>query len=278
MPVAHNPPPGENAYSERFVQFTELVFGTELQTEDAHYELRQLQVVVNSQWENAYSDSNCIKPMTTLDSVGGERQSSSTKSGSVWGGSANVDLGLNPNLAFTASVRKTNEKAVASEKIRRCNAIKTQYRDGKIQWDFDINDVSSQKKGLVLPKDELPTVRFMFIGESSENKPVPPPKNMDIAITSCWTMISPSGPSLKNPWIRKILDSFRQTGDTQTILSYSNLLQIVTLNIIDLSKFSKPAFYKAKVEFKPKTDVPHDVIEKLKAPKTVCVTPKVVRA
>jgi hypothetical protein len=194
--------------------------------------------------------------------------------------SLNLAMGPNPQAAFGVSVMKKKENAAGSEQKRHCNAINRQYIDGKIRWDFDINDVNHQQKGFSLPEDYLPSVRFEFKGKSSGDRPAPP-ESMDIAITSYWKLISSS--DLKSHWIqiRKILDSFRPTasGDTQSILSYSNLLQIVNLNIIE-SKLSKPAFHKAKVEFKPRTDasVPQSHhVDINKAPEdAVCVTPSVI--
>ena len=209
---------------------------------------------------------------------------------------AGLSLGTQPQGAFSATSSKTNEKIVASETLRNCNVIATRYSKGEIRWDFNIDNAHSQKKGIFMPEDCLPTVRFMFIGKSGDgepdDEPTRPPKNMDIVITSCWKLITPSDP--KSNWIRKLLDSFKPTAsgdsDTQTILSqaYSNLLQIVDLNIIDLSKLStgRPTFYQATVEFKPRTasdaSAPppgpnHNVtIDHHDALEALCVTPSVV--
>ena len=181
-----------------------------------------------------------------------------------------------PLASITGAAMKTNEETVGYEKKRYCNSITAQYSKGKIQWDFDIDDVRSQKKGLFMPADDLPAVRFMFIGKSGDDEPAPPPNNMDIVITSYWKMISQSDP--KSNWIHKLLQSLRSNGDTQTI-SYSNLLQIVALDadLSKLSKLSKPAIYQATVKFKPGTDDPHKVIDNHTPPKdSVCVTPSVV--
>ena len=196
-------------------------------------------------------------------------------------------MGVQSQAAISSTAIRINEESVHSEKIRYCNSITAHYSDGKIQWDFDIDDVRSQQKGLFMPEDNLPTVRFEFVGKSDDEEPAPP-KTIDIAITSCWKMIS-TGNSKSN-WIRKLLDSFRSTGDTQTI-SYSNILQKVVVNAgLPVSKLSKPAIYQAKVEFKPRLgtasalacDHPgppspsHKVTIKRHAPKSVCVTPSVV--
>lgn len=272
--------PGQNGFSERSVQFTELIFGTKLQTEDTHYELQQLQVVVNSKQKNALCDSEYMKPWSSPSSIGEETQSSSTKSGSMYGMSAKVAVGLNPQVGFGVNVMKSKEEVEGSEKRRHCNGINAQFINGEIQWDFDINDVSSQKRGLFLLPDDLPKVRFEFIGKSHEDGPAPPPENIDVAITSFWKMISQ-----KSPWIRKLLDSIRLTGDNPTILSYSNLLQMVTLNPklsnrnsdmkVELPK--RRVIHHATVKFKPGTSNPHEVIVDYKAPESVGVTPSVVR-
>jgi hypothetical protein len=243
-----------------------------LQTEDTHYELRQLQVVVNSQQKNALFNSEYMKPWSSPNSIGEEMHSSSTKSGTMYGVSLNGAVGLKPQVGFEVNVMKTTEEVEGSETRRPCNAINAQFIDGKIQWDFDINDISSRKKGLFLPPNDLPTVRFEFIGKSHEDKLARPPENIDIAITSYWR-ISPS--DQKGPWIRKLLDSFRLAGDTQTILSYSNLLQIVTLNP-KLSELSKRVIHRATVKFKPGTEKPHEVIDDYAAPESVGVIPSVV--
>ena len=218
-----------------------------------------------------------FKPQTTPDSNGQEWQSSSTKSGWTWGTTANVIRvrGLDPEIAITGTAMKRNEKTVDSEKIRYYNSITGRRSDGEIQWDFDINDVRYQKVGFDMPKDSdvLPTVQFKFVGEP----PPPLPNDMDVVITSFWSMIpSPESLSdLKSIWIiRKALKIFRPTDDIQTP-SYSNLLQKVALNASNLSKPSE-SYYQANVEFRPGTEVPHEVIVKNPAAGSVNVTPSVV--
>ena len=216
-----------------------------------------------------------FKPQTTPDSNGQEWQSSSSKSGWTWGTTANVIRvrGHVPEMAITGTAMKRNERTVDSEKIRYYNAIIGRHSKGEIQWDFDINDVRYQKVGLVMPKNVLPTARFKFIGKP----PAPLPNDINIAITSSWSMIpSPESLSdLNSIWIiRKALKIFRPTDDIQTP-SYSNLLQKVALNASNLSKPSE-SYYQANVEFRPGTEVPHEVIVKNPAAGSVNVTPSVV--
>ena len=284
------PNPPHQWFSERSVQFRELTFNTQQRTEDTYYELRQLKVVVNSQRENALAHSIYIKPKTTTNSDGEERELSSTKLGQSCGVPSQMSVGLQPHSSIKTSATKTNEKTVTSDKNQFRNQITACCSNGEIQWDFDIDDVRSREVGPFITDDHLPTVRFMYIGEfgSDEDESAPPdpplpPENMDIEITSFWKMISPSASNLKSPWYRKLLDTLRPSASddlgTQTLLSYSNLLQIVALNITDLprlSKLPKPASYQAKVEFKPGTDVPHNVIDIHKGPKSVVCVPSVL--
>jgi hypothetical protein len=187
-----------------------------------------------------------------------------------------------PQAVIQGSVMWTTEHAKGSETRRHCNEINARFTKGKMTWDFDINDISSKKKGLVLEPNDCPTIRFELIGRSLatgsklEDKLTRPltPENIGIAITSFW-IISPS--DRKGPWLRNILDSFILAGDTQTMLSYSNLLQIVTLNP-KLSELSKRVIHQATVKFKPGTVEPLEVIDDdyAVAPKSFGVKPSVV--
>ena len=148
---------------------------------------------------------------------------------------------------------KTNEESAGSERKRYHSAITEHHSDGNVRWGFNIDDVNLQKLGIDLQEDVLPTVHFKFVGKS--NVPASPPKDIDIVITSYWSMILPSEP--KSTWIRKILHLFRSTGNTQTT-SYSNLFQIVALKA-DLSNLPEPSHYRAKVKFRSGACGPPDV-------------------
>ena len=270
IPLALNPPPGR--FSERFVQFTGLAFDIKLQTENTYYKLFHLEVVVDSQQRNARAHSKDIKPKTTPSSNGEGRQSSSMKSGWTCGITAGVIAALNPQATITGTATRTNEETVSSEKVQYYDAITSRFSKGKVQWDFDIDDVHYQKKGFHMPENVLPTVRFKFFGKSKE--PAPPPKDMDIAITSFWSIISPS--ETTSSWIHKFLHPFKSTGINQTT-SYSNLLQIVALKA-DLSNLSmpEPTSYMATVEFRPGASDPHKVVVERRAADSVYVVPAVV--
>jgi hypothetical protein len=93
-----------------------------------------------------------------------------------------------------------------------------------------------------------------------------------------------SGSDPKSPWYRKLLDSLRPSSstNTQTTPSYSNLIQIVALDIIDLLKLSKllqPVSYQPKVVFEPGPgiDDPCKVSdEHHKGPKSAVCKPSIV--
>ena len=237
------------------------------------YKQIQLWVHVNSQQETARVKD--IKPKKTSDSDGEEKQSSSLRSAQTCGITANFILGPQPQATITGAATKTNEETAGSEKKRNRSAINQQHSGGIISWDFKIDDVNFQKHGLDLREDNLPTVRFMFVGET--NVPAPPPDDMDIAITSCWSMILPGPSEPKSTWIRKLLHSFKSTantGNTSPTVSYSNLFQIVALRA-DLSKLTEPSHYVAKVKFKSGASCPPDVEVKRKAADSVDMTPTI---
>lgn len=261
-------------YSERFVQFTGLSFGTKLHMENTYKQIH-LRVFINSQEPNAFALIPDIKPKTTPGSNGEEKQSSSKKTGWTRGITGNVTLGLNPQGSLTGNSTKTDEKTESSEKMRYNSAITEQDENGKIWWDYEIDDDHYQKKGYDVPKDFLPTVRFRFFGES--DKPEEPPKHMDIVMTSFWSKISRS--KLESTRIHKLLQLFQSTGNTQTI-SYSNLLQIVALTA-DVPNLLKDTYYRAlvKINLDSGLSEPHkDLRPKAKSLKKVEVTPVVVDA
>jgi hypothetical protein len=184
--------------------------------------------------------------------------------------SAGLTLGPHPQATITGTATKTNEKTVGFEK-KRYNSTITEHRsNGNVRWGFSIDDVNLQKWGIDMREDVLPTVRFEFIGDNDE--PAPPPKYMDIVITSYWSMILPSKPKIT--WIHKLLHFFsrRSTGNTQTT-SYSNLFQIIALKA-DLSNFPKPSHYRAMVKVRSGASDPPEV--KRRATDSVNVTLAVV--
>jgi hypothetical protein len=213
----------------------------------------------------------CIKPTTTSDSDGEERQLLETKSGRTRGMAASLTLGPHPQAAIIGSASKTNEKSASFEKKRYNSAIIEHHIDGNVQWAFNIDDANFQKFGITMPKDVLPSARFKFLGDSIVPAPPEhPPKCMDIAITSYWSLILPSEP--KSTWIHKLLRSFRSTGNTPTT-SYSNLFQIVALTA-DVSNLPELSYYRAKVKVNSGVSGPPEV--RRQAAESVCVTPAVV--
>lgn len=261
MPLAQNPP----QFSERLVKFTELSFDTEPPTDNA-YKQFHLRIDVNSQQENAYV--KVIKPKKTSDSDGEQKQLSSTKSSQTCSRTAGLTLGPHPQGTIAGAVTKTKEESAGSEKKQYNSAITVHRSDGNVQWGFNIDDVNFQKRGIELQEDGLPTVCFKFTGENSI--PAPPPKYMDIVITSYWSMVLPGQIESKSTWIHKLLHFFRSTGNTSTT-SYSNIFQIVALKA-DLPNMPELSHYRAKVKFRSGASSPPDVKVKRKAADSVDVT------
>ena len=196
--------------------------------------------------------------------------SSSSTSGRTRGMTTGLTLGLHPQVAITGTAMKKNEETTGSEKKRYKSAITEHHSDGNVQWGFNIDDVNLQKWGIDMREDVLPTARFKFVGDSDE--PAPPPKYMDIVITSYWSMILLN--EQKSTWIHKLLHLFKSTGNTQSI-SYSNIFQIVALKA-DLSNLPKSSesHYRAKVKVRSGVSDPPDV--KRQAGNSVNVTLAVV--
>lgn len=192
--------------------------------------------------------------------------------------STNLTVGPNPQAVLTGSITKTNEEIVGSETTRYLSAITEYQDDGKVWWGFNIDDVNFRKRGFNMPKHNLPTVHFEFIGDSNESAPppAPPPKYMDIVITSIWSIIpsESSDSEPKSTCIHKLLRLFRSTGNAPTT-SYSNLFQIVALNA-DPSNLQEPTHYRAKVKVNLKSGVSGPPEVKRQAVDSVCVTPAVV--
>ena len=204
-------------------------------------------------------------------------------SGQTRGMTVAVTLAMQPQAVVTGTTMKTNQETRGTEKKHFISAITEHHSKGNIQWGISIDDVNLQKGGIDLQKwgidmgkDVLPTACFEFLGDSIV--PAPPPKNMDIVITSYWSMILPSEP--KSTWIRKLLHSFkfRSAGSTQTT-SYSNIFQIVALTA-DLSNLQELSHYIANVEVRPQAGASdsqaHNVIVKRQAADSVYMTPVVV--
>lgn len=181
MPLTQNPP----QFSKHLVQFTKLVFDLE-PTSDITYRQFHLRVAIDSQQEN--NDIDIVKPRRAGDSDGEEKHLLSTKSGRSRGLTAGLTLGPHPQETITGATTKTNEETTGSEKKKYNSAITEHHGDGIVRWGFKIDDVNFQREGIDLCEDILPTAHFRFVGDS--NVPAPPPKCMDIVITSHWLMIS----------------------------------------------------------------------------------------
>ena len=196
------------------------------------------------------------------------------KSGHTRGMTVGLNLGLQPQGTITGTTTNTNEKTVGFEKKRYNSVITEHHGDGNVRWGFNIDDVNLQKWGIDIQEDVLPTAHFEFVGNSKV--PAPPPKCMDVVITSYWSMILPSEP--KSNWIHKLLrfKFFRPTGNANTqTTSYSNLFQIVALkaNLSDTA-MPEPSHYRAKVKVRSGASSPPDV--KRQAADSVNVIPAVV--
>ena len=211
-------------------------------------------------------------------------QSLLTKSGQTRSLTIAMTVSPHPQAVATGSTSKTQEETRGSDKKHFISAITEHHSKGNIQWGITIDDVNLQKGGIDLQKwgidmgkDVLPAARFEFLGNSIVPAPPEhPPRCMDIAIKSYWSMILPSEP--KNTWIRKLLHSlkFRSTGPTSE--SYSNLFQIVALTA-DLSNLQEPSHYIANVEVRPQAGASnsqaHNVNVKRQAADSVYMTPVV---
>ena len=206
-------------------------------------------------------------------------QSSAEKIGRTRG----MSLGFTvppPHASIAVSVMKIIEKTVGYQKKQYHSAITEHHSDGIVRWGFDIDDDSYQKKGFPVPKDYLPTVRFKFIGDSVKPAPpAPPPKCMDIAITSYWSIIPPNKST--TTWIQKVLHFFKSTGNSRAgsrsrVIPFSNLFQVVALTA-DLSNLPEPSesYYRANVKLKSESGISDDPDIKRVA-NSVYVTPVVV--
>ena len=184
-----------------------------------------------------------ITPKTTRSSGGEEKQSTSTKSGRMSGATGSLALGLNIMGTFTGTLSRTDERSATSEKKRYNDLITENHENGKIRWDYEIDDDHFQEVGNSMPPEILPTVYFKFFDGSKS--PPPPPPRIDVVITSYWSKVSWS--ELKSTRIHKILDLFKSTDNTQTI-SYSNIFQIVAFTAV-VPDLSKETYYPAEAEF-----------------------------
>ena len=123
---------------------------------------------------------------------------------------------------------------------------------GKVRWGFNLP--LSHKGSCNIASESLPSVHFRFDGASKT--PAPPPTCMEIAVISFWS----SGPTKpKHNWIRKFMHLFKLT---RTVVSYTNLVKIVVLDV-HLSELSKKSYYYAA---------------KMEVRSGICGPPKVISA
>ena len=212
----------------------------DLRTENAYKQIH-LRVFVDSREPKAFPDIKNSKPTTTPGSDGEERHSSSTKSGRTRGISAMLSLGLNIQGSLSGTLTNSNEGIEGSEKTRYTSPITQQHKVGKIWWDYGISDDRFRENGYAMPEDVLPTVHFGFNN-------IPPPRHIDIVITSYWSKISPTRSETNKTQIHKLLHLFRSTASDKTqCISFSNLFQIVALTA-DANNLMKRNHYPATVK------------------------------
>jgi hypothetical protein len=116
--------------------------------------------------------------------------------------------------AIGASESRTAEQSTDTKKTLNISRI-IQTDIGPVNsWAFHIADPFEQEAGLPLPPEKLPFVHIRFHGETR----APPPKYLDVEISTYWSLLSPHGGS---SWL-----SLQSTGP-----AYSNLCKIITLNL-----------------------------------------------
>ena len=216
-------------------------------TIDNAYKQYHVVVAVDSKQEDAHAKN--IKPTRTRGSDGAEKRALTTRVINLIGGSVGVTPGPHTVGGITFTAQKTTEKGEVIEKTRYDSAIVDHDRDGIVWWSFNVDDDNYRKWGMDM-EDTLPSVSFEFVGHE------PPPRSMDIMITSHWSII-PSQWKDGSSWIAKLFHRFKSSGDTRPshfkpfgdteTPPYLNLFQVVAL-ITDPPHLPERFHYKAKME------------------------------
>lgn len=164
-----------------------------------------------------------IKPTTTRQSDGVEKQALSTKRTRNIGGLAGVTAVPHPMAGITIAATKGTEKGEVFETTQYNSRIVDHHSDGIVWWSFDVDDNNFQKWGINIGEAVLPAVSFEFVGNDDDEVSGAPPKSMDIMIASHWSMIPSSEREGDSTWIDKLFRRSRSFGDTQTT-RYWNLV------------------------------------------------------
>ena len=222
MPVT---PQSQDPFSTRHVEFMKLYFGTGRAVPvELQYMQTYVRVIIDSRHENT-----CVvesRPQGTTAFGTQEKQLGATKIGQSRGVTIAFNAGVNPTATIAATATNLTEKTMGYEKTRNTSRITELHQGGVVEWGFEVNDPNHQEDGIKIPNDAFPMACFEFLGDPKD--PPTPPEHMDIGIISYWSMVLPSGP--KNNWWRRLLNFSRSSGKNMAV-SYSNLCQIVALNI-----------------------------------------------
>jgi hypothetical protein len=121
---------------------------------------------------------------------------------------------VKPQVTVSASASRTTEQSTSTEKTLNISRIIQTAIGSRSSWAFHIADPFEQEVGLPLPPEMLPFVHLEFWGETQ----APPPKYLDIEISSYWSVLGPRG---RNTWW-----SLPTSSPT-----FSNLCKIITLSL-----------------------------------------------
>ena len=123
-----------------------------------------------------------------------------------------------PQLSLTANAGRNSERGTNVERLKKFSRITEMDMRGVICWGFYIADRFDQGHGRSTPAHELPSACFEFVGD--EDTPAPPPKRIDVEVSTYWTLIPRGSENIPdNIW------------HSRKNIAYSNLCQITALKI-----------------------------------------------
>lgn len=226
---------GTTQYPARHLKFLQLVFNTKQPTPEIGYRQSHIGVTIDSRVETGQiARIESRHPMRTKAFDQEEKATSTTMKGEAISGGVAAALSMHPAVTANFNISANSGVNEAFER-RKYNSSVTQHdHDGVIEWGFNIDDMNDQARGNHMGVERLPAVEFTFVNEANTLPTLP--RRMDIVISSYWSFHLKSAPNPQDTRsarrLRQFFKSSRSSSDSTQRISYSNLLQVVALEMV----------------------------------------------
>jgi hypothetical protein len=204
------------------IKFTQLEFGNVcLKVASKSYRQFHCRIIIDSQEcshiDESKPERSRFSEREVLITVSGK--ATETKAGSGAIGATTTGFNIGASGTYTRAAEEGTSSAIKYVIAK----ITKQAQLGFVWWGFDIVDTNLQQGGTVFEETERPTATFTFHPDADNHTVIP--KEIDVEITTYWSIVPTVVPSLTTGWLHKIVT------DGSSVAQYSHLCQMTALNI-----------------------------------------------